>query len=513
MKIQNFRILSFSFFFLVNGISNAQLLDNIVKKVQDISGKTKELSFDRTAAISTAIKDTLYGIKLFDEDLFIPEMADEIGNNNLTPGYYRSTIRSYCLKAGVYGPTKGDGYQIARLKGRKAKLVHAILKKSTDHPKISQSDVQTLIWGIEAGTKFSKYPLNFQLRVKPLLTKKDMLFMQINFDKIKNKVIPDKVQSLLDTYGSLRSKMQSAQMKYDELEEIAVKNGIPPLGIGSKEIHKGIWSYIGNGFFMRSYPKVYSTTDIELYRPAKLDITKDHKKRITHIANAQYLMKIFYDDSQGGNVFDYGHTQVPVWRINKLHLKGPEKDQDTILDVDTWIFRGAITNLEHSIHNDTKDNRTITNSQEKGGPSPVEITFKKLVKKDKKKKQPTWDDVYNRYKKLKEWYKKFKEYEGYAKEIDEIDEIKPIEDYLNEDYANKRIYEGLKTVSNPTDFKGRSTWMRQHFKMLSDVYANVICILSGGCSDNNANDPDLSSYVGQPGNTSLQRIGHSRLKR
>ncbi len=266
--------------FFLTTPSEAQILDNIVKKVKGISGKTRKVSFEKTAAISTSIKDTLYGIDWFDEDMFRPEMAEEMGNSALLPGYYRSTVRSYCLKAGVYGPTKGDGYQIAKLKGRKAKLIHAILEKSVKFPDISQSNVQTLIWGIEAGTKFSEYPLEFQISVKPLLTKKDMLFMQIDFGKMKNKVLPEKVQHLMDTYASLRNKMQSAQMKYDEIEAIAVKKGIPPLGFGSKEISKGIWSYIGNGFYLRAFPRGYATTDIELYRPSKFDIKKDKSNRI-----------------------------------------------------------------------------------------------------------------------------------------------------------------------------------------------------------------------------------------
>src|SRR5690606_26141603 len=123
---------------------------------------------------------------------------------------------------GVYGPTKGDGYQIAELKGAKADVIRSIMEKSPLYPDIDQRSIQTLIWGIEAGAKFSSYPLDFQLRVKPLLTEQEILAMQVDVGDAVDKLLPDNLKSLAATYSSLRNKMQAAQLKYDEIESIAL---------------------------------------------------------------------------------------------------------------------------------------------------------------------------------------------------------------------------------------------------------------------------------------------------
>ncbi|MEW7278083.1 hypothetical protein ABW636_05765 [Aquimarina sp. 2201CG1-2-11] len=511
MKTQHFKIFSISFLLLTSTICQSQIFEKITKKVRGISNKTKKVSFEKTAAISTSIKDTLYGIDWLDEDMFSTEIAEEINGSTLTPGYYKSTVRSYCLKAGVYGPTKGDGYQIARLKGRKAKLIHSILKKTIQYPNISQSNVQTLIWGIEAGAKFSKYPLKFQAKVRPLLTNKDILFMNVNFDKLKNKALPEKVKSLMNTYASLRQKMQNTQLKYDEIEAIAVKKGIPPIGIGSKEINKGIWSYIGNGFFLRAFPQVYTTTEIELYRPAKLSVSKDEKGRIHIITDASNTMKIIYNDEPGADILDYGHTKVPVWKIKKLHLSNSEKHRDTILNINAWVFRSSPDNLDDIMtKHEPSSPMNIFSKKKKGGPLPnEELHYLQKIDNDKK---PLLDTVKDRLKKMKKWFKKFKELEGYAKEIDGMNEVKPNEHYLNDKYPNKAIYDGLKAVTNPADFKGKSTWIRKNLKMTMDLVMNAICALED-CTNNNPMDPDLASNPAQPGNTSKQRIGLSNYKK
>src|SRR5690606_10727179 len=121
--------------------------------------------------------------------------------------------------------------------------------------------------------------------------------MQVDVGDALDKLLPDNLKSLAATYSSLRNKLESVQMKNNEIENIEKKAGIPPLGKGSKLINKGIWSYIGDGFYLKANPRGYSTTDIELYRPAKLEIERDSKNRITSFANQSSKVEIQYLDS------------------------------------------------------------------------------------------------------------------------------------------------------------------------------------------------------------------------
>ncbi|GAA4278657.1 hypothetical protein GCM10022259_33820 [Aquimarina mytili] len=494
--------------------SEAQLFDKVIKKVKTSIGKTRVMSLNQTAPISTSIQDTLSGIDWFDEDLFRPELSQEIGSAKLGPGYYRSKVRSYCLKAGVYGPTKGDGYQIAKLKGSRAKVIHNILKKSVKYPEISQSNVQTLIWGIEAGTKFSKYPLNFQKKIRPLLTKKEMLSMEVDFDKIKDKLLPKEIRYLAKTYASLRNKMQTTQMKYDEIEAIAVKTGIPPLGAGSKEIHKGLWSYIGNGFFLRATPEVYSTTLVELYRPAVFDIVKDDKGRIMKISNHEMVLKIDYDENFGAGVFEYSHTQIPVWKMKKLHIQDLKSKQDTVLTTNQWMFRGSWEKIEIALQNKSPkliNNKYSPTTNSKGGPFPYTLE-PSVIYNDKK--EPTFEEVYERGKKFKEWIENIKKYKDFLKEVDDLSTIHGPDYYSSPEFYEKMSAEGIKAAVS-FDRSEQGKWMRKLGKMNRDLLTFIFFGLGGkyGPQNNDPIDPDLASYPGQPGNTSKQRIGLSQYKK
>src|ERR1035441_1042167 len=64
-------------------------------------------------------------------------------------GYFRLRLQSYCLHAGTYEPTKGDGYLLAPLKGDRAGLIGSILQRSFAHPEIEQTDIQELVWRSE----------------------------------------------------------------------------------------------------------------------------------------------------------------------------------------------------------------------------------------------------------------------------------------------------------------------------------------------------------------------------
>ncbi|RNL88705.1 hypothetical protein ED312_07915 [Sinomicrobium pectinilyticum] len=490
----------------------AQIFKKVIKEVRKITTKVDPHAWKPGSAITTSINDTLYGFDWFDKDFFDPEMADTIADFRLKPGYYKATVRSYCLRAGVYGPTQGDGYQIAKLKGLKTGIIHSILKKSVDFPEIPQPDIQTLIWGIEAGAKFSDYPLDFQSRVKPLLTAKELLTLQVSVKNIANKHLPEEVRFLADTYMSLRDKMQSTQLKYDELEAIAVKTGIAPLGPGSKIIDKGIWSYIGRGFYLRSNSRGYSETDIELYRPARLDIVKDEKGRVTTISYEGNSIQIRYNDKAGETVFSYGKSEVPVWKMETITFTGQEPGQRKVIKNGAWMFRGALSELAGVMEMTPNPEERKQPGFEGHGPYMPDMPGTISDFSVQETQKPTWEQMKERYEQMKKWIDQYKEYKGYVDEAGEFTDVKPIEEYLNVADLNKRIYDAIKAAMNPTDFKGRSDWMRKHFKMTMDMWIYSICALQGGCGDNEGKSPDLPSYVGQPGNTSKQRIGLSEYK-
>ncbi|MGH9822275.1 MAG: hypothetical protein ACREDR_03300 [Blastocatellia bacterium] len=224
--------------------------------------------------------------------------ARAANNFDLTPGYYRFTIQSYCLHAGAYAPTRGDGYLLAPLRGDRSGLIRSILQRSADHPEIDQQDVQRLIWGIEADASFTDYPADFQSRVSPLLDPGEIASMtaEKSVRSVFDRYAPAGIHRALDFYGDLRRRTTDAQTTYQQLEQLAVKTGIAPEGSDSRRVDPGEWGYAGNDFYMRTYPEGYPTTTVEVLLPACYRLERDRSGRITEFESGEYRIKASYDE-------------------------------------------------------------------------------------------------------------------------------------------------------------------------------------------------------------------------
>lgn len=204
---------------------------------------------------------------------------------NLPPGYYKYRFNTFCLHAGVYAPTEGSGYLVAQLKGSKAQLIQNILSGYYQHPEIAQEDVQRLLWGIEAGQKFSKYPDAFQLRVLPLLKPDEIASMELDLKEITGDLLPEEIKEVFKLYGEIRNKLSDVNSTYEDIERLAVKNGIAPIGKGSKNIESGTWSSIGNGVYIRNFTWGYTKSDVEIYIPQEVTLQTDNSGNINSISD------------------------------------------------------------------------------------------------------------------------------------------------------------------------------------------------------------------------------------
>lgn len=167
-RITGVVILTVAFLFNIQGAS-AQfggLLDKASKAVA--SKGSKMLGLDKLLkepeAISTSFEDVnRKGEQMPDFQntaVYKPlENLQKNGNDGylLEAGHFEMTNKSYCLKAGTYAPSKGDGYMYAPTLGKKREVVIAILKSAEKHPEVAQSDIQMLLWTIIAKTKFIDY--------------------------------------------------------------------------------------------------------------------------------------------------------------------------------------------------------------------------------------------------------------------------------------------------------------------------------------------------------------------
>jgi hypothetical protein len=351
-----------AFFSILSGILMSQF-PKIPKIIPDkIPGLDKILKQESpiTNKLSDAVTEVPF-LDDFDPEAEIPmtvlPRTDEGGFVIKYPGAYVFFCQSYCLHAGAYEPGRGDGYLFAPVKGPQADIFTHIVQRSVEHPVIPQRDVQVLLWAILARTKISDMAKELQVAASKLLTPKEIF--EINggaLELVPKEVLekatidmPPQVRRVMEAEASLRNKLSAGEKKYEELEEIAVRHGVAPMGEGSKNVPRGRWSYREEGYFVRYFPTGYSQTQIELYAPEPLTVERDDKGRILVIV-----------DKFGNRIeTEYDESVEPLTVTGEPSLKGyafssiriecydPESSSDKKIYLEWkntgWTFYGVPT--------------------------------------------------------------------------------------------------------------------------------------------------------------------------
>ncbi|MCE5200121.1 MAG: hypothetical protein ABFD54_04255 [Armatimonadota bacterium] len=334
-------------------LPKAKLPDLDIPGVEALTGNDDPI-------ISTSISDAQTEVAYLDD--YTPKYPTPLdvlrptkdGIFNLLPGAYEFDAQSYCLHAGTYGPTRGDGYLYAPLKGSKSGIINSVLKQSVNHPEIPQEDVQTLIWAILARTKISDMSPESQKAASKLLSKEQIKDLRgsaldvIPEDELSD--ILDKVtgplRQVMEAENSLRERLTDATSSYEELEEIAVLKGSHEKGKGSRDVPAGRWSYCSDGYFVRYMPKGYPETHIEVYVPEKFNIVRDAYGRITSVSDRNGAsIELTYSDSIQPLCFSGDLTSAYLFKSVKFIEKLPGgKPEDTIerkWDDVGWTFVGV----------------------------------------------------------------------------------------------------------------------------------------------------------------------------
>jgi hypothetical protein len=228
--------------------------------------------------ISTSIKDATFSDP--SRDGFDPGVArpmtdlarSDKGGFVLEEGYFSMVAQSYCLRAGTYGPTGGDGYLYAPMKGSSRKIATAILQNANDHPDIAQRDIQTLLWALVARAKFEDLNNRLKLVAARLLTQRQLASMNRNaLDVLTNRQVtnmiggvPEPIARVARAEADMR-RMLSGGSSYSDLEAAAVLAGVAPLGEGSVNVPAARWSRHPDGYWVRYDPKGYKRSLVEIY--------------------------------------------------------------------------------------------------------------------------------------------------------------------------------------------------------------------------------------------------------
>lgn len=280
MKPKQFIIMALGGLALVTLTSAGQAqfggLGNLIKKAPAIAAP-KFLSGPQP--ISTNIADAIYADPSHDQ--FTPGTAvaltnlarDARGGFVLKPGYYLMLAQSYCLHAGTRGPTAGDGYLFAPVKGTARDAVVSILQNSVAHPEIDQHDIQMLLWAIVAKASFENLDNRLKVVAAQLLTTRQLATLNHNALSVLTSPelarltggMPAPLRAVAEAESRLRGMFSSGTSSYADMERIAVLAGAAPRGPGSVDVPATRWSLQPDGYWVRYRPNGYTNTQVEVY--------------------------------------------------------------------------------------------------------------------------------------------------------------------------------------------------------------------------------------------------------
>lgn len=203
----------------------------------------------------------------------------------LNPGFYEITNLSYCLKAGTYGPGRGDAYGLAFLEGKMSDIVEAILVKSqqlwrdkksggvaSSALTPSQQDVQLLLWAIIAKANFENMAGRTKAVAVALLTPEQILKLNGGAVKTVTNFASDKgfldkprwMQQIEQAEQSIRQLYASGNSTYEDFERLAVLAG---MANEPQPVEAGSWFKHKDGYYVRFEPQGYPRTTLKVYVP------------------------------------------------------------------------------------------------------------------------------------------------------------------------------------------------------------------------------------------------------
>ncbi|UCD18822.1 MAG: hypothetical protein JSU64_05180 [candidate division WOR-3 bacterium] len=302
----------------------------VTDKIPDLSRIT-----EGEPPITSSIEDAVTAVSFlddFDPPVFTPMTVLPRTTQGAfvleRPGLYAFTAKSYCLKAGTYAPTTGDGYILAPLAGPRSDPVRKLLHATYTHPDITQREIQVLLWAIIARTKISDMPRAYQVTAAKVLSPKDIfelnngalgLIPEDMMDKAFEGV-PPAVRTILEAEARLRQKMTQGEASYEELEEVAVRFGAAPAGEDDKYIPWGRWSFHPDGYFIRFLPRGYTRNNIQVYVPRGCLIEKDNLGRITAVCDRN-TRRIEIEYAENPNPLTIaGDPQVKAYKFKKIRF-------------------------------------------------------------------------------------------------------------------------------------------------------------------------------------------------
>lgn len=287
------------------------------------------------APLTTNINDAPNGLPFLDS--FAPKRFVSMSTLKRTPegtfvtkpGAYAAVLRTYCLHAGTYGPSKGNGYVNAPLRGGQAKIVEKLLQvDTTKFGPNGQHTMQSLLWAILSQAKYDSFSPELRALGDQCLSPDDRRNLNGGYvgmlpPQIKQKIDAELQHTLgpiIEAEQKIRTLVTSPKLPFAEMERLAVLTGEPPAAETDRDIPGTRWVLNEQGVFVRYHSIGYPRTRVDTYVPERFVVTADAQGRITKVEGPK---NVTLDVTYGDGLLKTGDKNFNGYALTSLKFSGP----------------------------------------------------------------------------------------------------------------------------------------------------------------------------------------------
>lgn len=180
----------------------------------------------------------------------------------LSPGFYETEFKTYCLQPGTPDPTPGEAYFQGPVTGHRKEIVETILLNSRDRQEIPQRNIQLLLWNVVSGSDFNKLSPTVQSDATKLLTPKQVFQLRGG--------VWGAIKTVSSSTGILNANKDMQRLfnmgsTYESIERMAVLR--EPSKVNKKGVKFDQWYKQRDNYYIRYFPASYQKVRIQVYVP------------------------------------------------------------------------------------------------------------------------------------------------------------------------------------------------------------------------------------------------------
>ena len=188
----------------------------------------------------------------------------EDGGFVLTPGYYETEFKTYCLQPGTPGPSSRDAYLEAPMSGYRKEIVETVLYNSRSKTGIEQKNVQLLLWSVVSKSDFNKLSPAVQTDAVQLLTPKQVFELKGGVMGIV-KTVSGNLPGVTNGQNDVRRLFEIGSSSYEAFEKMAVLREASQ--IKQADFKNDQWYTQKQNYYVRYFPVSYQRVRVQVYVP------------------------------------------------------------------------------------------------------------------------------------------------------------------------------------------------------------------------------------------------------